>query len=91
MRINVYKGIGEQSSSQSPAMNFDLTWVILTKLTGCRMSTNKTSDIQGGAKFGRQGHNLNKLGRGTQDGATNIIPRLPIIRNKSFVYWKPSI
>ena len=49
---------------------------MLTKLTGCRTSTNKTCDIRGGAIFGRQRHNLNKLGRGSQDDATNIISRL---------------
>ena len=61
-------------------MNFDrsavslkLNWVMLTKLTGCRTSTNKTCDIQGRAIFGRKRHNLNKLGRGSQDDATNII------------------
>ena len=49
---------------------------MLIKLTGCRASTNKTSDIRGGAIFGHQGHNLNKLGRGSQDDAANIISRL---------------
>ena len=49
---------------------------MLTKLTGCRISTNKTCDIRDGAIFGHQRHNLNKLGRGSQDDATNIILRL---------------
>ena len=44
-----------------------LTWVMLTKLKGCRTSTNEISDIGGGAIFAHQGHNLNKLGRGSQD------------------------
>ena len=50
---------------------------MLTKLTGCRSSTNKTSSIRGRAIFDRQGHKLNKkLGRGSQDEATNIISML---------------
>ena len=49
---------------------------MLTKLKGCRTSTNKTCDIRSGAIFGRQRHNFNKLGRGSQDDATNIISRL---------------
>ena len=49
---------------------------MLTKLTGCRTSTNKTCDIHDGAILGRQIHNLNKVGRCSQDDATNIISRL---------------
>ena len=49
---------------------------MLTKLTGCRTLTNKTCDIQTEAIFGRQRHNLNKLGIGSQDDALNIISRL---------------
>ena len=82
--MTVYKGIGKHSSSQSPDKNFDKSVVSLRlnnmgyadKLTGCRTSTNKTCDIHGGIIFGRQGHYLNKLGRGSQDDATNIISRL---------------
>ena len=40
---------------------------MLTKLKGCKTLANKMSDIGGGAIFGRHGHNLNKLGRGSQD------------------------
>ena len=49
---------------------------MLTKITGCRTSTNKTCDIYSGAIFGRQRHKLNKLRGGLQDDATNIISRL---------------
>ena len=42
---------------------------MLTKLTGCRTSTNKTCDIHDGAIFCRQIHNLNKVGRCSQDDA----------------------
>ena len=49
---------------------------MLTNLTWCRTSTNKTCVIRGRASFGRQKHNLNKLGRGSQDDATNIISML---------------
>ena len=84
MRMTVYKGTGEQSSSQSPALNFDrsavtlrLTWVILTKLTGCtvELQQKKTSDIRDGDIFDHLWHNLSKLGRGSQEDATNIISR----------------
>ena len=78
-----FKGLGEYSSSQSPAVNFDRSAVSLRlnkayvdKITGCRTSTNKSSDICDRAIFGCQGHNLNKLDRGSQDGATNIISKL---------------
>ena len=83
--MTVYKGIGKHSSSQSRAMNFDrsaaslrLNMGYVDKITGCRASANKTCDIRGGGGviFGRQRHNLNKLGRGSQDDATNIISRL---------------
>ena len=67
---------------QLPCMNFDrsvvsltlnmVTWVMLTKLTGCRTSTNQTCEIQAKAIFSHQaeGYNFNKLGRGSQDDAT---------------------
>ena len=83
--MTVYNGIGEHSSSQSQAMNFDRSSVSLKLNMGyvdkinkmySRTSTIQTSDIQGGAIFGRQQHNLNKLGRGSQDNVTNIISRL---------------
>ena len=48
---------------------------MFTKYTGCRTSTSKTSDIRGRVIFGCQGYNLNKVGRGSQDNATNIISR----------------
>ena len=67
--MTVYKGIGEHTSSQSPAMNYDKSSISLRLNMGY-------VDIRGGAIFGRQGHNLNKLGRGSQDDATNIISRL---------------
>ena len=81
LRMTVYKGIGEHSSSRSPAMNFDRLAVSLRLNMGYvdnnnRMtSTNKTCDIRGGARFGRQRRILNKLGRGSQDNAINIISR----------------
>ena len=49
---------------------------MLTKLTGCSASTFlyislfKTFDFQAGVTFGPQGHDLNKLGRGSLDDAT---------------------
>ena len=46
---------------------------MLTKLTGCRTSTSKTCDIHDGDIFGHQINNLNKVGRCSQDDATNII------------------
>ena len=57
---------------------------MLTKLTGCRtsyflyihVSLCKTCDLRGGVIFGPQGHDLNKLGRGSLDDATNVISRL---------------
>ena len=48
---------------------------MLTKSTGCRTSANKLREIHGGAIFGPQRYNLSKLGRGSQDDATNIISR----------------
>ena len=48
---------------------------MLTKLTGCRTSTNKTCDIRDRVIFVSQRHILNKLGRRSQDDATNIISR----------------
>ena len=52
--------------------------VMLTKLTGCRTSTFlykslfKTFDLRGGVIYGPQGHDLNKLGRGSLNDATYI-------------------
>ena len=38
--------------------------------------------------FGRQRHNLNKLGRGSQDDATNIISRLkPIVVSDKNIFY----
>ena len=55
LRMTVYKGIEKHSSSHSPATIFDrpvVSLVMLTKLTECRTSTNKTCDIHGGTFFG---------------------------------------
>ena len=51
----------------------DLTWVMLTKLTGCRTSTNKTSDIRGRAILAARGMIWTNFGRGSQDDVSNII------------------
>ena len=90
LRMTVYKGIGKHSSSQRPPMNFDrlgefgsnLALIMLTKLTGCRISTflyislSKHVTSRGWAIFGPHGHNLNKLGRVSLEDATNIIKKL---------------
>ena len=53
--------------------------IMLIKLTGCKTSTilymslSTTYDLRGGVTFGPQGHNSNKLGRGSLDDATYII------------------
>ena len=68
---------------------------MLTKLTGFRTSTflfislSKRCDLRGTASFGPQGHNLNKLGRGSLDDATNIISRLyaSLVSDKMFFYF----
>ena len=63
---------------------------MLTKLTGCRTSTNKTCDNCSEAIFGRQRHNLNKLGRGSQDDATNInIKALGLVVSDRFYVLAP--
>ena len=59
--------------------------ISLTKLTGCRTSTflyislSKTCEICGEVIFCPQGHNLNKLGRGSLDDATYKISRLGLV------------
>ena len=59
-----------------------LTFLMLTKLTGCRTSTFlfrsmcKSCHPWDRPFFWSQGHALNKLGRGSLDDATYIIPRL---------------
>ena len=85
--MTVYKGKGEQSSSESPAINFDrsagslrLNMGYVDKINRMQsFNKTKTSEIRGEAIFGWQGHNLNKLGRGSQDDATNIISRLLVL------------
>ena len=61
-------------------MNFDRSAVSLRlnmdyvdKNNG--VEPQQTCYIRGGANFGRQGYDLNKHGRISQDNATNIIPR----------------
>ena len=77
---------------------------MLTKLTGCRTSISKTCDIRSGAIDGPQRHNLNKLGNGSRDDATNIISKLyfeglvvsdkniffmfSIYKHKHLTHWK---
>ena len=56
---------------------------MLTKLTGCRTSISKTFDIHGGAISGPQRHNLNELGKGSLENATNNIKAL--FRQKYFL------
>ena len=63
LRMTLYKGIGKHNSSHSQAINFDGSAVSLR-------------DNMGYVEFGRQRHNLNKLGRGSKDDATNIISRI---------------
>ena len=71
LRMTVYKGIGEQSSSQSPAtcLNFDILAVSLRLNMGYVDKINRMYNFN-------KGNNLNKLGRGSQDDAMNIISRL---------------
>ena len=81
--MTVYKGTGKHNSTQSPAINFDRSAVSLRLYMGyddktnrCRKSISKTGDIRDGAIFGPKRHNLNNLGKGSQNDATNIISRL---------------
>ena len=58
------------------AVSLRLNMGYVDKINRYRTSTNKTCDIDDGASFGRQIHNLNKVGRCSQDDATNIISML---------------
>ena len=54
------------------------------------ISLCKTCYLQGGANFGPQRHNLNKLGRSSQDGATYIISgSMPSVQIRIFFYVFP--
>ena len=72
--MTVNKGKGKHSSSQSPAMNFDRSVISLRLNMG--YVDVQPQQIKHVTSAVGQRHNLNKLGRCSQDDATNIISRL---------------